>query len=64
MFGGLNMDTGEYVAIKRIKRTEMNCDDMVTAIKMYIWTKYLSIKYITEWSRSLETFKSWAYCSL
>ncbi|KAG0763658.1 hypothetical protein G6F57_007081 [Rhizopus arrhizus] len=28
VFGGLNMDTGEYVAIKRIKRTEMNCDDM------------------------------------
>ncbi|KAG1457983.1 hypothetical protein G6F56_006494 [Rhizopus delemar] len=28
VFGGLNMDTGEYVAIKRIKRNEMNCDDM------------------------------------
>jgi hypothetical protein len=23
------MDTGEYVAIKRIKRNQMECDDMV-----------------------------------
>lgn len=29
VFGGLNMDTGEYVAIKRIKRNQMDCDDMV-----------------------------------
>ncbi|CAO3682069.1 unnamed protein product [Rhizopus microsporus] len=28
VFGGLNMDTGEYVAIKRIKRNQMDCDDM------------------------------------
>ncbi|KAI9487202.1 MAG: kinase-like domain-containing protein [Benjaminiella poitrasii] len=28
VFGGLNMDTGEYVAIKRIKRNQMECDDM------------------------------------
>ncbi|KAI8997264.1 kinase-like domain-containing protein [Pilobolus umbonatus] len=28
VFGGLNMDTGEYVAVKRIKRNEMDCDDM------------------------------------
>lgn len=29
VFGGLNMDTGEYVAIKRIKINQMDCDDMV-----------------------------------
>ncbi|KAI7901972.1 kinase-like domain-containing protein [Cokeromyces recurvatus] len=28
VFGGLNMDTGEYVAIKRIRRNQMECDDM------------------------------------
>ncbi|KAI9271412.1 kinase-like domain-containing protein [Sporodiniella umbellata] len=28
VFGGLNMDTGEYVAIKRIKRNQLDCDDM------------------------------------
>ncbi|OBZ84795.1 Serine/threonine-protein kinase sepA [Choanephora cucurbitarum] len=28
VFGGLNMDTGEYVAIKRIRRNQMDCDDM------------------------------------
>jgi serine/threonine protein kinase len=31
VFGGLNMDTGEYVAIKRIRRNQMDCDDMVIA---------------------------------
>ncbi|KAI8882894.1 kinase-like protein [Backusella circina FSU 941] len=28
VFGGLNMSTGEYVAIKRIRRNDMDCDDM------------------------------------
>ena len=32
VFGGLNMDTGEYVAIKRIKRNQMDCDDMVSLV--------------------------------
>jgi serine/threonine protein kinase len=39
VYGGLNMNTGEYVAIKRIRRNDMECDDMVILIDYLFWFK-------------------------
>ncbi|KAI8984568.1 kinase-like domain-containing protein, partial [Mycotypha africana] len=45
VFGGLNMDTGEYVAIKRLKRNKMDCDDM----KEVDVLKHLDSEYIVRY---------------